>query len=128
MQYLVVAKMIYGVPFAIEAEGADEALQGVVRGQVDAGPPFVLSSLPVTQWSVEPLVFIDALTKMYNALHGVVSMFGSGLSGVDFEDERVAAIYTALANAEDVILTSRAIQKELDERTADDTVSDKSSN
>jgi len=116
MQYLVTVKVIYGVPFAVEAQGAEEALQSVVQGKAESGPPFILSSLPITQWSVEPLEFVDALTKMYNALHGVVSMFNTGMYGVDFEDERVMAVFNALNDAAEVIKTSSAIQKELSDR------------
>jgi hypothetical protein len=115
MKYLITAKVIYGLPFVVEADNADAALGEVTMGRGTPGDPVMLTTLPTAQWSVEPLENSTALVEMYAALQGVTRLFHE-ITGLDYTDERVAIVFRALASAQETIERTNKILEELNDR------------
>ncbi len=115
MKYLITAKVIYGLPFVVEADSADAALGEVTMGRGTPGDPVMLTTLPTAQWSVEPLENSTALVEMYAALQGVTRLFRE-ITGLDYTDERVTTVFRALASAQETIERTNKILEELNDR------------
>lgn len=121
MKYLITAKILYGLPFVVEADSADEALSAVSMGKAVPGQPVLLSTLPVAQWTVEPMAIMSTLVEMRTALQDVTSLFRE-VQGLDYGEPRVAAVFKALALSEETISQVQTILGELNDRESSGTL------
>jgi hypothetical protein len=114
--FSITAKAVVGIPYMVEAETLDQALQLAPLDKEDT-PTFLIEMLPASQWIVRTEAELSVLTSLYKSVKELLDYFAQSSASI-YDDERIITALQALRDADVVLESTQQIQRELNARSA----------